>query len=277
MSKIEDALAKAKTNRPDNWTWGQSSAEPAIPNYTRSVFKAVDPALAEENRIVTLSGKKAQVAEQYRMLRTQILMKTEGEGDNCLMVTSSVAGEGKTTTAINLAIAIAQEVHKTVLLVDADLRSPSIHKYLGLAPEKGLVHNLLEYVPLEDILVRTGVEKLSFLPAGGSLPNSTEILRSPQMQHLILEVKERYRDRYVIFDTTPLLATADAMVLSHFMDGVVMVVQAEKTPRGDLAQSLEQLAGCNILGVVMNNLSVMEKPYYYYKPYDNDTGGSGSK
>ncbi len=274
MSKIEDALAKAKKGQTGESAWGGDDTWAAMPNYTRSVFKAVDPGLAEENRIVTLSGKNAQVAEQYRMLRTQVLRKTEGEGDNCLMVTSSVAGEGKTTTAINLAIAIAQEVHKTVLLVDADLRAPSIHKYLGLTPEKGLVHNLLDDVPLEEILVRTGVEKLTFLPAGGSLPNSTEILRSPRMQRLIQEVKERYRDRYVIFDTTPLLATADAMVLSHFMDGVIMVVQGEKTSRNDLAKSLSHLAGCNILGMVMNNLSIMEKPYYYYAPYENGAGGS---
>jgi exopolysaccharide/PEP-CTERM locus tyrosine autokinase len=272
MSKIEEALAKAKELRSGETP--QPDVEPGAtcPNYTRSVFEPVDPEAIEENRIVTLAGKTTQVSEQYRMLRTQVLHKTEGQGDNCLMVTSAVDGEGKSTTAINLAISIAQEIHKTVLLVDADLRAPSLHRYLGLSPKKGLVHYLMDDVPLEQILIRTGVENLAFLPAGGGLPNSTEILRSPKMQHLIREVKERYKDRYVIFDTTPLLPTADPIVLSQFMDGVLLVVQAEKTSRQDVAEALERLKGRNILGVVMNNLSEMEKTYNY-KPYEESESG----
>ncbi|NOY52976.1 MAG: polysaccharide biosynthesis tyrosine autokinase [Deltaproteobacteria bacterium] len=266
MSKIEEALKKAKQSREKGGTSEVPASEVFLegsPEYTRTRFQEVDPKQVEANRIVTLSGESTRVTEQYRMLRTQILQKTEGCGDNCLMVTSSVDGEGKSTTAINLAVAIAKEVHKTVLLVDADLRRPSIHKYLGLTPEQGLSHYLLESVPLEDLLIRTGVEKLSFLPAGSPMVDSTEILRSTRMQELIREVKERYKNRYVIFDTTPLLQTADSCVLAQFMDGIIFVVQAEKTPRKEVAEALKLLDGRNVLGVVMNNLAVTEKHYQY--------------
>jgi len=266
MSKIEEALNKAKQSREQGEAAGAPASKVLLedqPEYTRTRFQEVDPKRMEANRIVTLSGESTHVTEQYRMLRTQILQKTEGEGDNCLMVTSAVDGEGKTTTAINLAVAIAREVHKTVLLVDADLRRPSIHKYLGLTPEQGLSHYLLEHVPLEDLLIRTGVEKLTFLPAGSPMVDSTEILRSKRMQELIREVKERYKNRYVIFDTTPLLQTADSCVLAPFMDGIILVVQAEKTPRKELAEALKLLEGRKILGTVMNNLAVTGEHYSY--------------
>ncbi len=268
MSKIEEALQKAKQarveqepKRPANQNGTAPKDTP--PNYTRTVFQEVDPERIEENRIVTLNEKSSHITEQYRMLRTQVLQKTEGNGDNCLMVTSALDGEGKSTTAINLAVAIAKEIHKTVLLVDADLRRPSIDKLLGLRPEKGLVHYLMDGVPLEDLLIRTGVEKLTFLPAGGTLPNSTEILRSSKMLDLIREVKERYKDRYVIFDTTPLLPTADPTVLSQYMDGIIFVVHAERTPRNSVAEALSLLEGRNILGIVMNNLSGSDRTYNY--------------
>jgi protein-tyrosine kinase len=265
MSKIEEALKKAKQARNNE---GPTSPPTEVlreeaPEYTRTRFQEVDAEQIEENRIVMLSEKSSYISEQYRMLRTQILQKTEGQGDNCLMVTSAVDGEGKSTTAINLAVAIAKEVHNTVLLVDADLRRPSIHRYLGLAPEKGLSHYLLDSIPLEDLLIRTGVEKLTFLPAGNPLSNSTEILRSAKMQELIQEVKERYKNRYVIFDTTPLLPTADPSVLSQFMDGIIFVVQAEKTSRKDVTEALSLLEGRNVLGMVMNNFSSPEKSYKY--------------
>ncbi len=264
MSKIEEALAKAKAKRGRSGkesAGGGNESESGL-NF-RTAFQEVSPDLAEDNRIVTLAGEVPDATEQFRMLRTQILQKTEGNGDNCLMVTSSVEGEGKSTTAINLAVAIAKEVHTTVLLVDTDLRRPSIHKYFGLSPEKGLVQYLLDNVPLEETLIRTGVEKLTFLPAGGTLTNSAEILRSRKMRDLIREVKERYRNRYIIFDSTPLLSTTDPTVLSQFMDGIIFVVQAERTSRNDVAEALELLQGRNILGVVMNNLSRSGKSYSY--------------
>jgi exopolysaccharide/PEP-CTERM locus tyrosine autokinase len=265
MSKIEEALEKAKQARSgvkENKAVPETPVE-TTPKYTHTIFQGVNPDMMEENRIVTLAGKSSHITEQYRMLRTQILQRTEGNGDNCLMVTSAIDGEGKTTTAINLAVAIAQEVQKNVLLVDADLRRPSIHKVLGLKPEKGLVHYLIDHVPLENLLIRTGVEKLTFLPAGGTLSNSTEIFNSSRMKNFIREVKERYKDRYVIFDTTPLLSTADPVVLSQSMDGIIFVIQADRTQRSDLAEALGLLEGRNILGIVMNSLLETGRIYDY--------------
>ncbi len=266
MSKIEEALAKAKQTRQGEQSPIHDASMEISPAYT-TVFQEVNPSVAEENRMVALSEVNTQATEQIRILRTQILQKTEGQGNNCLMITSALDGEGKSTLAANLAIAIAREVHRTVLLVDADLRRPALHELFGLKPEAGLMHYLLDHVPIEDLLIRTGVEKLTFLPAGGSLPNSTEILRSPRMQELIREVKMRYRDRYVIFDSSPLLPTADPMVLSQFMDGVILVVRAERTARSHLAEALGHLKERNVLGVVMNDQSAVDDIYSTYK-YD---------
>ncbi len=263
MSKIEEALAKAKQTRQGEQSPVREEPMEASPAYT-TVFQEVMPSVAEENRIVALSEESNQATEQYRILRTQILQKTEGQGINCLMVTSALDGEGKSTLAANLAISIAKEVHRTVLLVDADLRRPSLHGLFGLKPKAGLIHYLLDNVPIKDLLIRTGVEKLTFLPAGGSLPNSTEILRSPRMQELIREVKARYHDRYVIFDTSPLLPTADPMVLSQFMDGVILVVRAERTARSHLAEAMGLLKERNVMGVVMNGHSQIDNTYKYY-------------
>jgi protein-tyrosine kinase len=265
MSLIEDALKKAKEERSEGTGKNAEAVVEAVPEASPTAFQEVDAAWMEEKRIVTLTGQPSPITEQYRMLRTQILQKTEGDGHNCLMVTSAIDGEGKTTTAINLAVAIAKEVHKSVLLVDADLRRPSVHRTLGLRPEKGLIQYLTEDVPLGNLLIRTGLEKLTFLPAGGCLADSTEVLGSSKMRNLIQEVKERYKNRYVIFDTTPLLQTADPTVLSQFMDGVIVVVQAERTPRGHLAEALTSLKGRNILGIVLNNVSEISWTYNYYK------------
>ncbi len=262
MSKIEEALAKAKQSRLGEERPVREEPMETSPAYT-TVFQEVNPTVAEENRIVTLAEGSNHATEQFRILRTQILQKTEGQGNNCLMVTSALDGEGKSTLAANLAIAIAREVHRTVLLVDADLRRPSLHELFGLKPEAGLVHYLLDHEPISDLLIRTGVEKLSFLPAGGRLPNSTEILRSPRMQELIREVKARYHDRYVIFDTSPLLPTADPMVLSQFMDGVILVVRAERTARSHVSEALGLLKGRNVLGVVMNDQHETDNLYNY--------------
>jgi protein-tyrosine kinase len=263
MSKIEEALQKAKKTRVEKGPV-DSHQEIETPQYKLvTAFHQTDPELLEMNRIVTLTGQAPEVKEQYRMLRTQILQKTEENGDNCLMVTSAVDGEGKTTTAINLAVTIAREVQQNVLLVDADLRSPSIDKVLGLESKKGLAQYLSDNMPLQELFIRTGLEKLTVLPAGGALQNSSEILRSSKMQELIREVKKRYRDRYIIFDTPPLLSTADPSVLAQYMDGIVLVVGAEKTSRSDVQEALALLEGRNILGVVMNKSSGAPRTYGY--------------
>jgi exopolysaccharide/PEP-CTERM locus tyrosine autokinase len=182
------------------------------------------------------------------------------------MVTSSDAGEGKTITAINLAAAMANAIDHTVLLVDADLRNPSIHKYLGIKMKYGLSDYLTGKVDLTEVLVRPGIGKLVVLPGGNPPENPAELLSSEKMKNLVKELKYRYKDRYIIFDSVPILVTADSLSLSTYMDGIVFVVQADRTSEKDVAQALALIKGCNILGVVFNNVP----QYFAKKPYPYD-------
>ncbi|WP_432736818.1 polysaccharide biosynthesis tyrosine autokinase [Maridesulfovibrio sp. FT414] len=204
-----------------------------------------------KNRILT-SHSSASFTDIYNLLRTQILHRTKKNGHNVLMVTSAMPGEGKTITSINLAISIAREVDQFALLVDTDMRKPSIHKYLGIDAEKGLTDHLLHNIPVHKLLIKPGISKLSYLAAGEPIKGSTEILGSPKLQELILEMKARYPDRYVIFDCPDLLHAPDALVFSSYVDGIIFVIEAGKTSREHVQKALRLLEGRNIVGVVLN-------------------------
>jgi exopolysaccharide/PEP-CTERM locus tyrosine autokinase len=188
------------------------------------------------------------------------------------MVTSAEMDEGKSLTALNLAVALSNEIDHTVLLVDADLRNPSIQTYFGMERRKGLSEYLKGEVSLSDVLVNTGIGKLIFLPAGDSPHNAAELLSSEKMKMLVQELKSRYNDRYIIFDSSPLLATADPISLGSLMDGVLMVIRESQTSQAAVRQALSLTKGWNMLGVVFNNVcdSIAAKKYSrYYHRYGN--------
>ncbi|CCO24827.1 polysaccharide biosynthesis tyrosine autokinase [Maridesulfovibrio hydrothermalis] len=211
----------------------------------------LDEITLAKNRVLTRHSS-ASFTDIYNLLRTQILHRTKKKGHNVLMVTSAMPGEGKTITSINLAISIAREVDQFALLVDTDMRNPSTHKYLGIEVEKGLSDHLLHNVPVPDLLVKPGINKLSYLPAGDPIRGSTEILGSPKLQEMIKEMKERYPDRYVVFDCPDLLHAPDALVFSSYVDGIIFVVEAGKTSREHVQKAMSLLEGRNIVGVVLN-------------------------
>ncbi|WP_320175167.1 polysaccharide biosynthesis tyrosine autokinase [Maridesulfovibrio sp.] len=204
-----------------------------------------------KNRILT-KHSSSSFTDIYNLLRTQIFHRTKRKKHNVLMVTSAMPGEGKTITSINLAISIAREVDQFALLVDTDMRKPSIHKYLGIEVEKGLTDHLLHDIPVPELLIKPGINKLSFLPAGEPIKGSTEILGSPKLQDLITEMKDRYPDRYVVFDCPDLLHAPDALVFSSYVDGIIFVVEAGKTSREYVQKALNLLEGRNIVGIVLN-------------------------
>jgi exopolysaccharide/PEP-CTERM locus tyrosine autokinase len=199
----------------------------------------------------------------YNLLRTQLLEKTRQKVHNTIVITSVVDGEGKTVTAINLAACMAREVKQTVLLVDADLRNPKIHEYLGCTVEKGLTDYLLNDVPLAELLVNPGLAKMVVLPTGKRLSGSTDILGSPKMEDLVAELKRRYPERYVIFDCPPVLTAPDALIFSSYVDGVILVVEAGRASREQIHKAVEVLEGRNILGLVMNKSKDARGTYYY--------------
>lgn len=275
MSRIERALEKALNMRRPLTEPGRSSIGPTT--YSKcdpSVFEVgaagIDPAVVNRH-LVSITDPESTAGEEYRRLRAKVLRATAANYLNTIMVTSSQAGEGKTMTAINLAVAIAREMDHTVLLVDADLRKSSIPAYLGIHPKAGLADYLESRAELSDVLIKTGIGKLALLPAGNPPKNPSELISSERMRILIRELKFRYRDRYIIIDSSPLLMTADALSLCEYTDGIIFVVAADRTSMKTASQAASLLKGHNVLGTVFNDvpkhLAKNLYPYYYASAY----------
>jgi receptor protein-tyrosine kinase/non-specific protein-tyrosine kinase len=199
---------------------------------------------------------------------------------NTLMITSTMADEGKSITALNLAMTMAQEYDHTVLLVDADLRKPALHKYLGMKPELGLFDVLTKGIDVGDVLVQTGIGKLVFLPSGDSLSNPVELFLSKKMKDLIYELKHRYTDRYIIFDAPPILPFAEVQSIAAIMDGIVFVVREGHAPLNAIKEAMSLLKNTKMLGVVYNDAQVSrdrQNYYYNYRNYYNRRSSEGEK
>jgi len=221
------------------------------PAYVQSQAVKLDPLLLARNRCLMYLDNTRE-AEAFRVLRTQVLQRTRDSGANTIMVTSAHPGEGKTITAINLAIAIAREFQHTVMLVDGDLRKQSIHKYMGCGGEKGLMDYLSGRSPFSELITWAGIEKMTVISGGSLLHESAEILGSPRMRELIPSIKGRYSDRYIIFDVPPILAGADVLTMAPLVDKILVVVQAGKTSMDDIKKALQYLPKEKILGLVLN-------------------------
>jgi non-specific protein-tyrosine kinase len=180
-------------------------------------------------------------------------------GGNSILITSSNPYEGKTFTAINLGVSISQELDRSVLLVDADLRKPTkYHKdfavdFFGTDMTEGLSNYLLGQAELPDLLINPGIERLVLLPGGRPLPNSAELLGSPRMVTLVNDIKSRYSDdRIIIIDSSAILSCADPLVLSRYVDGILFVVEHEKTTTAQLGKAMELLKDKPLFGIVVN-------------------------
>ena len=215
-------------------------------------------------------GERSQIAEEFRLIKRPLLKNAFTKGaepvnsGNLIMVTSALAGEGKTFCAANLAMSIAMELDNTVLLVDADVARPSIPRYLGLEPGRGLLDVLLDdKLDLADVLIRTNVEKLSILQAGSRHKRATELLASQAMSDLLKEIARRYPDRIVIFDSPPLLLTSEAHVLASQMGQIVLVVAAESTTQQAIKEALRQIEACDIVNLIYNKARAFAGGEYY--------------
>lgn len=221
----------------------------------------------EHNRggynLVTRDDPKAPAAEAYRTLRTNLQFAALDNPLRVLLITSAGPGEGKTTTAANLGVAMAQSGSK-VIIIGGDLRKPTLHQAFGLRNSTGLTNVLTGAVAWEDALQATDVEGLFILPAGPIPPNPAELLASKRMQDLLVEMRDK--SDMVIIDAPPILAVTDAGVLSRLSDGVLLVVSVGVTPRDVAKAAKEQLqqVGARILGLVVNGLSEDSGYFYYY-------------
>lgn len=236
--------------------------------------------------IVSPNAPRSQIADQYRVIKRPLISNAMGRGatvienGNLIMVTSSVPGEGKSFTAINLAISIAAELDNTVMLVDADVARPSVLRVLGLPPGPGLLDLLSgDSADLSTMLLKTNIDKLTILPSGTPHERATEMLASEAMTQLLADMSKRYADRIIVFDSPPLLLTTESRVLATHMGQIVMVVQAEKTLRSDVQEALSTIEACPVKMMVLNQArSTMTGGYGYGYGYGQGYGyGYGKK
>jgi len=223
----------------------------APPSYSQSRSVHLNPEVMKRNRCVAMFSNLEKV-EPYRGLRRLILNRTQETGGNLIMVTSALPGEGKTLTAINLAFTLAREFMHTVLLVDCDLKKQSIHKVFGFDSDKGLLDYLLGECPASDLFVWPVVEKLSLISGGKTINESSKIIASPLMKDLVDDIKNRYPERYIIFDVPPILSDVDALNLAPLVDYVLMVVQADKTSLVEVNKAVQFIPKDKLLGFVLN-------------------------
>jgi exopolysaccharide/PEP-CTERM locus tyrosine autokinase len=209
--------------------------------------------------IVSPNAPRSQIADQYRVIKRPLISNAMGKGasviqnGNLIMVTSALAGEGKSFSAINLAMSIATELDNTVMLVDADVARPSVLRMLGLPASPGLLDLLVGDVEdLSSVLLKTNIDKLTLLPSGTPHLRATELLASDAMSQLIKNIANRYSDRIIIFDSPPLLLTTESRVLATHMGQIVMVVHAEKTLQVDIQHALSSIEACPVKMMVLN-------------------------
>lgn len=219
--------------------------------------------LDSKRKLIAKYDPKSPISEQYRTIRTNILYSSVDEEIRSLMVTSSGPGEGKSTTTANLAVVFAQQ-GKTVLLVDADLRKPTVHYTFKLENTIGLTTILTNQTKLMDAVNKTDESNLYILSSGPIPPNPSELLGSKAMLNFMEQALEEFD--LVIFDTPPVLAVTDAQILGNICQGSVLVVSSGKTEKDSLVKTKELLTATNgkLLGVVLNNKKADKKGSYYY-------------
>lgn len=215
-------------------------------------------------------GAESPHAEAYRVLRTNLLFSRKDDKLNSIAVVSAGAGEGKTTTVFNLATVFAQG-NQRVIIVDSDLRRPTLHKRFGVSNSIGLTNYLLKQNKLEEVIQTSSLATLDYLPSGKLPSSSLGILNSAQMKDLIAQLKQRYD--FVFFDSPPIMGVSDASILASEVDMTVQVIQYRRYPQpmNIRAKQLIEKVGGNLIGIVLNNINMsQDESYYYYSGYYHD-------
>jgi capsular exopolysaccharide synthesis family protein len=278
MSRIYRALEKAEEEKKQ-----KVRKEPSLKVFEeRSVPKKGAPTLKFPEEIekieqlrppskkevpVLIASPNSFAAEEFRKLKTQIFLRLPNP-PHSILVTSTAPEEGKTIVAVNLAVAISQEIHSNVILIDGDLRNPGIHLEKG-QNSKGLSNYLLDGTPLSEILINSEIEKLRIIMAGPSTRKSTEFIRSKRMGELLESLREFGDNTYIVVDSPPIISTADATLLSKMVDGVILVVRAGHTSRESIQSAIKSIDHQKIIGVVFNQTDIKASAYFseYYRYY----------
>ncbi len=266
MDKLEKALQKAREQRKIELEHQSEQREIAAQtareepkNIVVSNTIQIQPGYLEEHHIIA-HHTRSQEADIFRILRTKILQIMNQSGMKTLGITSANYGDGKTTIALNLAVSIALDLKQTVLLVDLDLRKPNVTEYLGIQPEFGITDYFLHDVPISQCLLRPSFERMTILPAGQQIDNSSEVLGSPKIAALAKELRSRYPDRFIIYDMPPTLAQDDPIAFLPHVDATLLVVNDGNTKIAELKKSLHVLSGANVIGTVLNKSAERKQP-----------------
>jgi Mrp family chromosome partitioning ATPase len=249
--------------QPAESAWGEraavqlsSASSPALAGtsilYARTRVFTPQESVLERNRILSPNAG-TQAAAAFRMLRTQVLQRMDARGWRSLAIFSPGANDGKTTTAINLAVSLASDRLHTVLLVDFDFKRPTLAARLGLAPEFGSDDALMDRASVEDCLYHPeNYDRLVIMPARGALENSSEILAGPHSRELVSEFRARYPERIILFDLPPVLNADDALSFAPLIECGLVVAAEGRTRRADLVRTIELLHKTPLVGTVLN-------------------------
>jgi protein-tyrosine kinase len=230
---------------------------------------------------ITPDAPRSQIADEFRLIKRPVIRNVRGTpgtriaNGNLIMVTSALPREGKTFTAINLAMSLAMEINTTVLLVDGDVAHPDLPNILGvpMPSAPGLLDLLTrDGLDVGDVLLRTNVDNLMFLPAGRQQRRATELLASEQMASIVRELGARYSDRMIIFDSPPLLATTESRVLAMHMGQILMVVAADSTRQQSVDLALSAIESCEVVMMMLNKANHTDVGAYY-DYYAGDAAG----
>ena len=268
MGKITEALKKVAEKRLAHLEQKTEMAYGYV--VTQKVDSKIDP------RVVTFHEPNCPIAEQYRILRTNIQSLGVRKNLKSFVISSAIQGEGKTITSANLAFVLAEDLNaKSVLLVDADMRKGRVSRLLGLGPRLGLAELLSNGTPLNDTLVDIGVKNLTVLPAGKIPKNPAELLGSVKMKQILAELRGKFD--YVLFDAPPVMSVTDPGVLGAQNDGIFLVVQAGRTQRTSVqhAEHLLSQAHARILGYILTNVEY-HLPEYLYRYIESQPAEAAS-
>jgi non-specific protein-tyrosine kinase len=277
MSRVYRALEKAEEEKKR-----KVKEEPSIKTFEeRLVLKKEEPILRfAEERIeglvlppkeegpVLIVPPHSLAGEEFRKLKTQIFHRLP-HPPHSILVTSATPQEGKTMVAVNLAMAIAQEINKKAILIDGDLRKPSIHLEKG-ENRKGLSNYLSDGIPLSEVLIKSEVENLQIITAGPPATKSSELIGSKRMGDLMKSLNEIGDSTYIVIDSSPIISTSEPVLLSKMVDGIVVVVMADRTPKEAISRAIKSLDRQKIIGVVFNQVDLKPSGYYskyYYRYY----------
>jgi Mrp family chromosome partitioning ATPase len=269
MEKIKQAIEKARQQGGEKAELQRPAAVSPAPtfeiseiSYSQTRIVKLNPRHLEKHRIVALN-KSDLSSVSFDLLRTQVLQKMEEHGWRTLAIVSPVPECGKTVVAINLAISIAHHTNKTAMLVDFDLRKPKVSEYLGLPDGPSLNEVLEGEADASEAFVNPGMPKLVVMPVARPIQKSAEMLASTKVKNLIQDLRDRYKERIVIFDLPPLLNVDDAIAVLPQIDCVLMIVGNGMVTKHDMDESLRHLHTTHLLGVVLNKAEAQQRNNYY--------------